>query len=153
MEETTQRPKNDSTRTRRGFITWLSRAFLGLWGLGAIGVVAAYMKPKTRGHRLAERSLSAGMVDDFPIGEVRLIRHGDNPVFVGRLDAETFTALSAICTHLRCVLEYDRDSKSILCPCHDGRFDLAGTVLAGPPPRPLRSYRVNVRAGEVIVTL
>jgi Rieske Fe-S protein len=154
MEDATPKPtQSNQPKSRRRFITWLSRAFLGLWGLGAIGVVAAYMQPKKRGERVAERTVSAGMVDDYAIGDVRLIRHGMTPIFVGRLDAENFTALSAVCTHMRCILDYDRESETLLCPCHDGRFDLAGTVLYGPPPRALQNYRVTVRAGEIIVTL
>lgn len=154
MEETTQKPTQSSEpKSRRRFITGLSRAFLSLWGLGAIGVVTAYMRPQKRGERVAERTVSAGMVEDFAIGDVKLIRHGVSPIFVGRLDAENFTALSAVCTHMRCILDYDRDSETLLCPCHDGRFDLAGTVLYGPPPRALRNYRVTIRAGEIIVTL
>jgi cytochrome b6-f complex iron-sulfur subunit len=54
---------------------------------------------------------------------------------------------------VRCILGYDRDRRVLLCPCHDGRFDLGGNVLGGPPSRPLAAYEVAVRAGEVYVQL
>jgi cytochrome b6-f complex iron-sulfur subunit len=60
-------------------------------------------------------------------------------------------ALSAVCTHVRCILTYNREHRSIVCPCHDGRFDLSGNVVSGPPPRPLTRYDVSTRAGEVFV--
>jgi cytochrome b6-f complex iron-sulfur subunit len=62
-------------------------------------------------------------------------------------------AASAVCTHVRCILGFDRERRGLVCPCHDGRFDLNGNVLSGPPPRPLPIYEVSIRAGEVFVHL
>ena len=138
---------------RRRFLAWLSRAFLGLWGLGAAGVVGAYLRAPERGERIAERIVRVGLLEDLRIGEGRLVRHGTTPFYIVRMDATRVVALSAVCTHVRCIVGFDREKRSLVCPCHDGRFDLAGTVLSGPPPRPLPSYAVSVRAGEVFVHL
>jgi len=139
--------------SRRQFITWLSRAFLGLWGLGAAGVAAAYLRAPHGGERVADRLVRVGLLDDFRIGEGRLIRHGATPFYIVRVDAEKVVALSAVCTHVRCILDYDNRRRTFVCPCHEGRFDLSGTVMGGPPPRPLASYDVSVRAGEIFVLL
>jgi cytochrome b6-f complex iron-sulfur subunit len=141
------------TPSRRHFLEWLSRAFLGLWGLGAAGVIAAYLKAPERRERIAERTVRVGMLDDLRIGEGRLVRHGITPFYVVRLDASRVVALSAVCTHVRCILNFDRERRGLVCPCHDGRFDLAGNVVSGPPPKPLAVYQVSVRAGEVFVRL
>jgi cytochrome b6-f complex iron-sulfur subunit len=138
---------------RRRFLLWFSRAFLSLWGVGAMGAVATYLRAPERGERIAERVVRVGLLDDLPVGEGRLVRHGVTPFYVVRLDASRVVAMSAICTHVRCILGYDRASRGFVCPCHDGRFDLAGNVLSGPPPRPLPSYQVSMRAGEVFVHL
>ncbi len=145
-------PAQEST-DRRGFLTWLSRAFLALWGLGAAGVVGAYLRAPERGERVAERMVRVGLLADLRMGEGRLVRHGTTPFYVVRMDERRVVALSAVCTHVRCILGFDREKRSLVCPCHDGRFDLAGTVLSGPPPRPLTNYGVSVRAGEVFVHL
>ena len=139
--------------SRRRFLGILSQVFLGLWGLGVAGVIAAYLKPRSRGERVAERIVSAGPLEALRIGEARLVRHGTTPFFIVRLDAVRVIALSAVCTHLRCILDFDRERRGLVCPCHAGRFDLAGNVLSGPPPRPLASYDVSVRAGEIFVHL
>jgi Rieske Fe-S protein len=139
--------------SRRQFITWLSRAFLGLWGLGAAGVAAAYLRAPHGGERVADRLVRVGLLEDFRIGEGRLIRHGTSPFYVVRVDAQRMVALSAVCTHVRCILDYDSRRRTLVCPCHEGSFDLSGTVLAGPPPRALPRYEVSVRAGEVYVLL
>ena len=136
---------------RRRFLTVLSQAFLALWGLGAAAVVGAYLKAPEKHERDAERMVSAGLLDDYHVGEGRLVRHGVTPFYVVRLDATRVLALSAVCTHVRCILGYEPARKTLVCPCHDGRFDLSGNVLSGPPPRPLPSYPVLVRAGEIFV--
>lgn len=138
---------------RRRFLTLLSQAFLGLWGVGAAAVVVAYLKAPERRERAAERTVSAGLLDDYRVGEGKMIRHGISPFYVVRLDAARVVALSAVCTHVRCILGYDTGRRTLVCPCHDGRFDLSGNVLAGPPPRPLPTYAVSVRAGEIFVQL
>jgi len=138
---------------RRRFLVWLSRAFLGLWGLGAAAVAGGYLKAPERRERVAERLVRVGLLDDLRIGEARLIRHGVTPFYVVRMDESRVQALSAVCTHVRCIVGYDRERRALVCPCHDGRFDLAGNVLSGPPPRPLPTYAVSVRAGEVFVHL
>jgi cytochrome b6-f complex iron-sulfur subunit len=137
--------------SRRQFLTWLTRAFLGLWGLGAAGIVGAYLKAPERGAHGGERLVRVGPLDGLRIGEARLIRNGVTPFFVVRLDASRVVALSAVCTHVRCIVGFDPERRALVCPCHDGRFDLAGNVLSGPPPRPLTSYPVSVRAGDIFV--
>lgn len=146
-------PASDAHPSRRRFIGWLSKAFLSLWGLGSAAAVGAYLRAPERGERAADRIVRVGALDEMPIGEARMIRHGVTPFFVVRLDARRIVAVSAVCTHVRCILGFDRERKSLVCPCHDGRFDLAGNVLSGPPPRPLATYDVSVRSGDVFVHL
>jgi len=55
-------------------------------------------------------------------------------------DKDRVCAFSAKCTHEGCTVTYLPGQSVIWCPCHDGRFDLNGRVLSGPPPRPLPQY-------------
>ena len=136
--------------SRRKFLTWLSRGFLGLWAVGGIGVVTTYMGSR-EGDESAGRLVHVGPFDQLRIGEIRLVRHGVTPFFVIRTNETNVVAISAVCTHVRCILNVDRDHRTIVCPCHEGRFDLKGNVLSGPPPRSLPAYEVSLRAGEVYV--
>jgi cytochrome b6-f complex iron-sulfur subunit len=136
---------------RRGFLGWLTRIFLGLWGVGFIAAIAAYLRPADQHESGSERVVRVGLLDEFRVGEARMVRHGVTPFFVIRLDETRVVALSAVCTHVRCILGFDREKRAITCPCHDGRFDLSGNVLSGPPQRPLPTYSVSVRAGEIFV--
>ncbi|HEY3216608.1 MAG TPA: Rieske (2Fe-2S) protein [Candidatus Eisenbacteria bacterium] len=139
--------------SRRRFLAFLSRAFLSLWAVGGAGVVGAYLRAPERRERVAERLVRVGLLEDLRIGEARLVRHGTTPFYVVRLDGSRVVALAAVCTHVRCILGFDRERRALVCPCHDGRFDLAGNVLSGPPPKSLPTYAVSVRAGEVFVHL
>lgn len=142
-----------NTGSRRDFIGWTGRALLGLWGLGIAGALGAYLNPGGGHEKIAERIVRVGPLEDLKIGDARLVRHGQTPFWVARLDATRVVALSAVCTHVRCILDWDRERRSLKCPCHDGRFDLNGNVISGPPPKPLPSYVVAVRAGDIYVQL
>ena len=69
-----------------------------------------------------------------------------------RRDKEHFHALSATCTHSEvCLLSWNPDRRQVICPCHQGVFDLYGNVVSGPPPRPLEHREVVVRDGQLYV--
>ena len=58
-------------------------------------------------------------------------------------DQDQWRVLSATCTHMGCTVAYHPDTDSFDCPCHGGRYDSQGNVIAGPPPRSL--LRLNSR--------
>jgi Rieske Fe-S protein len=71
-------------------------------------------------------------------------------VYVQR-DGDAVRVLDSTCTHLGCRTRYDAGAKQFLCPCHGGAYDVDGTVVAGPPPAPLRQIEARVEDGHVVV--
>jgi Rieske Fe-S protein len=63
-----------------------------------------------------------------------------------------YRAMSAICTHLNCTVQYRSDVREVWCACHNGFYDLNGRNVAGPPPRPLESYDVHIKGDEIFVS-
>ncbi|HHI03562.1 MAG: plastoquinol--plastocyanin reductase [Candidatus Zixiibacteriota bacterium] len=61
-------------------------------------------------------------------------------------------AMAATCTHLDCTVQHRPDLEIIWCSCHNGRYDLDGKNISGPPPRPLEKYVVNEIKGEIFVS-
>jgi Rieske Fe-S protein len=62
-------------------------------------------------------------------------------------------AFEAKCPHEFCDVNYAPERKQIECPCHDGRFDLSGKVLAGPPPRALVTYPAMVDGDRILIRI
>ena len=61
-------------------------------------------------------------------------------------------AMAATCTHLDCTVQHRPDLGIIWCSCHNGRYDLDGKNISGPPPKPLEKYLVNEIKGEIFVS-
>jgi len=87
---------------------------------------------------------------ELPVGGTRVVTYGGVSVMVLRT-REGLRAFSLTCTHLGCTVEWQPGDNQFYCPCHDGRFDEFGEVLAGPPPLPLEQVAVRVEADTVIV--
>lgn len=64
-----------------------------------------------------------------------------------------YRAISTTCTHLGCHVYWEPDNNRFFCPCHDGVFDVDGNVKSGPPPTPLRQYKVEEESGAVYVVM
>jgi len=65
--------------------------------------------------------------------------------------SDTITVLSAVCSHLGCLVNYRKESKEFVCPCHGGKYDITGKNISGPPPAPLTAYPVEVKNGMIMV--
>ena len=63
----------------------------------------------------------------------------------------SLTAYDPRCTHAQCVYKWVTAENKFKCNCHGGEFALDGSVLAGPPPRPLNRLPVHDSAGVVTV--
>jgi glycine/D-amino acid oxidase-like deaminating enzyme/nitrite reductase/ring-hydroxylating ferredoxin subunit len=71
-------------------------------------------------------------VATIPKGEGRVIRRGAHKVAAYRDDAGTLHEHSAVCTHLKCIVDWNTAEKAWNCPCHGSRFTGKGKVIAGP---------------------
>ncbi len=69
---------------------------------------------------------------EIPAGEGRVIRRGLHKIAAYRDDAGTLHECSAVCTHLKCIVDWNTAEKSWDCPCHGSRFDPMGKVVNGP---------------------
>ena len=81
-------------------------------------------------------------------GELTVVDVGGERVAVARLDGVVH-AFDDACTHAQCSLSGGEvEDGAVVCPCHQGRFDLrSGAVLGGPPQVPLRIWQARVVDG------
>lgn len=70
--------------------------------------------------------------DKIEKGDGALIRHGLKKIAVYRDDKGMLHKFSAVCPHLKCIVQWNSAEKTWDCPCHGSRFDCKGTVINGP---------------------
>jgi len=61
-------------------------------------------------------------------------------------------AINAVCTHLGCVVPWNRAANKYMCPCHGSQYDATGKVVRGPAPLSLALAHVNDDNGKVSLT-
>jgi glycine/D-amino acid oxidase-like deaminating enzyme/nitrite reductase/ring-hydroxylating ferredoxin subunit len=74
---------------------------------------------------------------DLAPGQARVVGSGATPTAMYRDDAGTLHCVSAVCTHLGCVVGFNEAERTWECPCHGSRFAPDGTVVQGPANQPL----------------
>jgi Rieske Fe-S protein len=79
-------------------------------------------------------------------GNGAIVRDGASKLAVYRTDGGEIHAVSAVCTHLGCVVQWNRFEKSWDCPCHGSRFDRFGKTLNGPATRDLAAVDLRKTA-------
>lgn len=99
-----------------------------------------------------QNSVVAGKANDIPVNSGKIFKFGSKPGLLVRTQSGDFKAFSASCTHLDCIVQYDPNSKQIICACHNGVYDLTGKNISGPPPRPLDEFTVKLSGDDITVT-
>jgi Rieske Fe-S protein len=136
--------------SRRAFLQFLNRAFVTTGLAALLGPVVAYFYP-SKLEEMPTDPVLAGPVVELPVGKSMTIHFGRYPALIINTPAG-LRAYSAVCTHFACIVKWDVELDQIVCPCHDGFFDVAGgQVLAGPPPEPLQTLPVAVVDGQIYV--
>lgn len=78
-----------------------------------------------------------GTIDDIAPGSGKILLEDGQPVAVFKNPQGKIIKYSAICTHLRCTVQWNAAETSWDCPCHGSRFNTEGKVLNGPAIKPL----------------
>ncbi len=130
---------------RRRFINWFLGSTLGALAVSVLYPVLRYISPP-RVPEASTNQIEAGPANDPALMDkgFKIVRFGAEPVILIRLSDTEFKAFSATCTHLDCIVGFQKDKTRIYCNCHGGVYDMNGRNVAGPPPRPLTPFKVNL---------
>lgn len=143
----------DNELTRRNFMRFLGLTSLA-FAFGQCWIVLQSLLRRNRGPvprkaiaRLSQIAVGQSLPFNYPDESdgCTLIRLADNgngePVLL---------AYNRKCPHLSCAVVPEVQSDTLLCPCHQGSFDLrTGRPIAGPPRRPLTRIHLE-REGDII---
>jgi glycine/D-amino acid oxidase-like deaminating enzyme/nitrite reductase/ring-hydroxylating ferredoxin subunit len=101
-----------------------------------VGVAAHFV-----GDRISKEGPSSA--DALGLGDAAVVSDGGTSVAVYRDNDGVVHAVSAVCTHLGCIVSWNAGETSWDCPCHGSRFTCDGAVLHGPAREPLEPHELS----------
>ena len=148
--------------TRRRFMSVAVAAISGFIG-AAVGLpgIAYIIGPALK--KKAEDWVSLGAISKVEPGSPTLFKttierqtgwitdQEEVSAYVLTEDGQNYVAMSNICTHLGCRVRWLAEQERFFCPCHNGVFGKDGSVISGPPPRPLDRFETTVRDGVLFI--
>ena len=120
---------------------------------GVVAVVAGlafYFRARVAGN-FPPRTVA--QADDLPVGGSKIFTYPteSEPCILLHPSPEGYVAYSRLCTHASCPVFYNAGANRLDCPCHGGAFSVAdGSVLQGPPPRPLPRIMLEKRGTDIV---
>lgn len=134
--------------TRRRFLTVCFAGATAV-GLGAFAApLARYAYPVLKGQVFEKQKIAT--VAQVTADGIRF-DYMETPSMLIPMADKSYAAYSLICTHLGCIVKWEAAKRDFHCPCHAGKFDENGQVIAGPPPKPLTKYKVAVEGNDIFV--
>ncbi len=132
---------------RRTLLNWFLGTTVGAVVVAVLYPIARFVSPPQIPEATTNQ-VDAGDTSDPQLLEkgFKIIRFGSEPVILLKAAEADFRAFSATCTHLDCIVGYQKDQNRIFCNCHGGCYDLTGRNVSGPPPRPLAPFKVDLVA-------
>lgn len=136
------------TATRRKFlITGLGT--LAATGLGALFYpLFRYLSPTKSAGTIQRVTLQLA---EIPEGGAKYFELNGAAGVLVKLKGGSVAVFSAVCTHLGCIVQWQKEKDQFICPCHAGHFSLEGAVLAGPPPKPLQKLPFVMNGDSVTI--
>jgi len=155
-------PESPVPSERRRALILFVNTVVALIGGGLSAVLGAFAFG-ARGSATQARWSRAGTTSDLkpdePVARVLSVSRVDGwyrarareTVFLVWDGDKTIRAMSATCTHLGCQVQWQAKQKKFRCPCHGGVYAADGTVLEGPPPRPLQTIEARIEPDSSVL--
>jgi len=134
--------------TRRQLTKFLVLTSFGMF-IGNLWILARSIFSKTPSYP----QQAIARIGEIPVGGVKLFTYPskDDHCILVRTSENEYVSYSQKCTHLSCAVYYSQEDNRLECPCHKGFFSIAdGSVLQGPPSRPLPKIALESRAGDLV---
>ena len=147
-EEFSVRTADERYVTRRQLTKFLVLTSFGMF-VGNLWILVRSLFYKTPTYP----QQTVAKLGDIPVGGVKLFTYPtkDDHCILIRTAENEHVSYSQKCTHLSCAVYYSQESNRLECPCHKGYFSVAdGSVLQGPPSRPLPRIVLEKRDGELV---
>jgi Rieske Fe-S protein len=147
-EEFSIRKEDERYVSRRQLTKFLTLTSLGMF-VGNLWILAKGWMHK--GETFPARAIA--YVGEISVGSVKLFEYpgSKDQCLLVRTAEDAYVAYSQKCTHLSCAVYYSAKENRLECPCHQGYFSIRdGSVLQGPPTRPLPRVVLERRGSDLI---
>lgn len=148
--------------TRRRFFQWMTAAAMSIISVGlAIPLIGYVISPARK--RREQSWVEVGKVDELSLLQpkqlsyVASVRDGyvkttvQKAVWAVKMQNGEVRAFAPQCPHLGCGYRWVDPDRRFKCPCHGSVYDVGGSVLDGPAPRPLDRLPVKIEKGNLYV--
>ena len=140
-----------SAPNRRSLLTWLLGGSVAASFASFFYPVLKFLNAPAVAEA-AVNEVAAGKVQDLKPNSGKIVKFGNKPALLIRVNETEWKAFSAVCSHLNCTVQYQESGHQIWCACHNGVYDLHGRVVSGPPPKGLEEYAVKLRGDDVVIS-
>lgn len=142
---------NERPPTRRSFLNFCIGSTFTAAAVGVIYPIIKFLWPPKESLSHFREEIIRMPLGDVPVGMASQVLYKRAPLIVIRPMEDQVVVLSALCTHLNCLVNWDEGARRLVCPCHGAIFDINGTPLRGPAPSPLAAYPAKVVGEEIVI--
>lgn len=75
--------------------------------------------------------------DELTLGDAAIMSIDGKNIAAFKDEHGSVHAVSAVCSHMGCIVGWNETDRTWDCPCHGSRFELSGEVIHGPATQPL----------------
>ncbi|GAQ95022.1 cytochrome b6-f complex iron-sulfur subunit [Thermodesulfovibrio aggregans] len=149
------KPENDSlgNQKRRLFLKKIINFLFLITGFMFVIVSLVSLKPKNpknRAYKFFE--IAQDKIPKEGVRKIDIVIEKEKSLKIFLVKQEnSIIALSPVCTHLGCLVNFDRTMNEFVCPCHGGRYDIQGRVIKGPPKENLHRLPVKIENGKIFI--
>jgi len=136
--------------SRRRLLQWLVGGGVAASFASIVYPILKFLLPPRTGE--LDSDVVAATVGELKPNSARIFKFGDHPAILVCLPDGNYRAMSAVCTHLNCTVQFRPGEQDLWCACHNGIYNLQGGNVSGPPPRPLEAYEVHTRGKDIVVS-
>jgi cytochrome b6-f complex iron-sulfur subunit len=149
------KPREDGLKgvdfERRGFLHKVVGGVGAVVAATTLYPVVKYIIPPARKIKIVNE-LTVGKASEVPDGKGKIFQFNEDKVIVVN-HGNSLTAVSAVCTHLGCLVHWDEAANELACPCHGAKYKQTGEIISGPQPKPLKQYKAKIDGDSIVVSI
>jgi cytochrome b6-f complex iron-sulfur subunit len=135
---------------RRGFLHKVVGGVGAVVAVSALYPVVKFIIPPTKEVKQV-KELNVGKASEVADGSGKIYQFNEDKVIVVNKGG-SLTAVSAICTHLGCLVHWENAAGQLACPCHGAKYKQTGEIISGPQPKPLKQYKAKIEGDSIIIS-